>query len=842
MKINFSVHITLFSLVVSGLYSAGLANAQSDTDSYNANGTTFRYDQTEHGASLDIQDARGVLTRYVYNNRGLMIEEQSAERGTTSYEYDAIGNVIKIIRAGNLVTLRSFDEQNRLIREVMKKNNVDRKVNRYSYDDCAGGEGRLCKVISDGHVTKYAYNEAGAFTKIATKYAGEDSFEVTRYSYDEKGRPNKLQYPTGLTVQYYYSEDDYVSKITGRYGNGEDRESFVIAKNIRFDSVSNQLSSLKFDNGLKTKFIYGEDKRLQNIKTLRHGIPIDNATYSRDEVGNITHVRRLNPAKNRQYSYDGLGRLLLETKGTDLATQSSTSYSYDAVGNRITYDNGNNQKAYTYAPQANRLDEINRKILSYDVRGNLLNDRKGKKAFTYDVTNRMTAFYKNDDLRASYDYNAFGQRISKTLHRPQRDDDSYQSLHFAYTPDGWLLSEWGRRNDKKRSFANDYVWLGDRPIAQIERKIRPDGTTRKARLSFLHTDHLNTPRWATDIEGKTIWRWESDAFGKGKAERDPDGDGQKTAISLRFPGQYYDHESGLYYNHHRDYDPAKGRYIQSDPIGLNGGINRYAYVGGNPISYIDPRGLSRTAQLRECEVTVIIDSDGNEIPGSAIRTCSGGSNIGPAIGGGYGGTGIYGIGSSVPGFSPTGGGDWTQYAQVGTTTTTSTPSSVCTPEMNLLANEMRAALSDTRVAQNELGGVIYRTSTGTLGASPPVIGSFNSVDIYSATVPSGATIIGGWHTHPTGSYVGTDGYIYQAGQYFSEQDLSIANPEWIGRDGAGSPVYSRSRLGFLGLGLAVNTSRRSGLFFLRDSAINTATYSWNPSTIMSYADDISKCG
>jgi RHS repeat-associated protein len=72
---------------------------------------------------------------------------------------------------------------------------------------------------------------------------------------------------------------------------------------------------------------------------------------------------------------------------------------------------------------------------------------------------------------------------------------------------------------------------------------------------------------------------------------DPDGDGIAVEFNQRFPGQYYDQETGLNYNYFRDYDPAIGRYIQSDPIGLAGGMNTYAYVGGNPLMYIDPMGL-----------------------------------------------------------------------------------------------------------------------------------------------------------------------------------------------------------------------------------------------------------
>lgn len=422
-------------------------------------------------------------------------------------------------------------------------------------------------------------------------------------------------------MRYHYSEDNLVTKVTGRYETGDDRETFVIAKNLQFNPESQRLTGLTYGNGLKTKFNYSETNKLQFIKTLNNGELIDRASYIRDEGGNITNISRLNAANSVRYGYDGFGRLIHEQKGIDTATQFNISYNYDAVGNRLAYDNGAKQNAYVYGPQANRLDEINRKTLSYDVRGNLINDRKGKRSFTYDVTNRMSAFYKNDELKASYEYNAFGQRVVKTLHRSQREDDSYRSLHFAYSPDGWLLSEFGRDSDKKRTFARDYVWLGARPLAQIERKMRPDGTTRKAKVSFLHTDHLNTPRWASDTSGKTVWRWDSDGFGKGKANRDVDGDGKKTVIRLRFAGQYHDRESGLYYNHHRDYDPSLGRYIQSDPIGLKGGINRYAYVLGNPISYIDPDGL-RTLLRYSCVTTALVNPTGGWVPGSNITKCN----------------------------------------------------------------------------------------------------------------------------------------------------------------------------------------------------------------------------
>jgi len=619
----------LFSNIIRASYgiaamllgTVNIATAQTEPVTYSADGTAVTYSQNDIGPSFDIRDARGVTTVLQYDNLGRVIREDSAERGLTEYSYDIFGNIIRQISEGGLIFKRDYDDQNRLTREIMKQNGVDRKVHTYTYDICENGAGLICKVVSDGHVTKYAYTEDQSIASVSTRYSGQDDFETTRYSYDSSGRAIKLHYPTGLTVRYHYSDDDYVTKVTGRYETGEDRETFVIAKNLKFNPDKQRLTALTYGNGLKTKFNYSAANKLQSIKTLINGEVINQSSYTRDDTGNITEINRLNAAGAVRYGYDGYGRLISEQKGLDAESQYTISYNYDAVGNRVSYDNGNKQNSYVYGPQTNRLDVINRKLLSYDVRGNLVSDRKGKRSFAYDVTNRMTAFYKDDELRASYDYNAFGQRIAKTLHRPQRGDDSYRSLHFAYSPDGWLLSEFGRDSDKKRNFARDYVWLGSRPLAQIERKMRPDGTTRKAKVSFLHTDHLNTPRWATNISGETVWRWNSDGFGKGKADRDVDGDGKNTVIRLRFAGQYHDRESGLYYNHHRDYDPNLGRYIQSDPIGLNGGINRYVYVLGNPISYIDPKGLS-TYITYNCVTTALSDGNGGWVPGSNITNCT----------------------------------------------------------------------------------------------------------------------------------------------------------------------------------------------------------------------------
>ena len=109
---------------------------------------------------------------------------------------------------------------------------------------------------------------------------------------------------------------------------------------------------------------------------------------------------------------------------------------------------------------------------------------------------------------------------------------------------------------------------------------------------YIHADQVNTARVITNAAGTKVWEADADPFGANLPNENPAGHGT-FVYNPRFPGQYYDRETGLHYNYHRDYDPQTGRYIQSDPIGLAGGINTYAYVEGDPLSFSDPYGLAR---------------------------------------------------------------------------------------------------------------------------------------------------------------------------------------------------------------------------------------------------------
>lgn len=133
----------------------------------------------------------------------------------------------------------------------------------------------------------------------------------------------------------------------------------------------------------------------------------------------------------------------------------------------------------------------------------------------------------------------------------------------------------------------------ERFFAQIYQGIIPPAYAANGdgEIYYVHNDHLGTPVKMTNEIGQVVWQAVYDPFGKATVDEDVDGDGKAVEMNVRFPGQYYDVESGLHYNYFRTYDPELGRYITSDPIGLFGGVNTFGYVGGNPVKWFDSKGL-----------------------------------------------------------------------------------------------------------------------------------------------------------------------------------------------------------------------------------------------------------
>jgi RHS repeat-associated protein len=284
--------------------------------------------------------------------------------------------------------------------------------------------------------------------------------------------------------------------------------------------------------------------------------------YGHDAVGNITS-RGTDPEPanaTHSYSYDELYRLINE-----INPNNTDQYSYDANSNRTEFIRDGGSTSYQIDPNSNRLDQVDSDQITHDDAGNITSDRNGSRTFSYNQAGRLSEVYENGTLVASYSYNALGQRTSKTTQTG--------TTYYLYGPGGQLLGEY----DQTGQPVKEYVHLNGEPLAQV------DDTS----ITYLHTDHLATPRKATDEAGAVVWQWDSEAFGN----KLPESSG--ATVNLRFPGQYYDQETGLHYNYFRTYNPATGRYLESDPIGLEGGLNTYGYVGGNPVSFVDLLGLIR---------------------------------------------------------------------------------------------------------------------------------------------------------------------------------------------------------------------------------------------------------
>ena len=165
---------------------------------------------------------------------------------------------------------------------------------------------------------------------------------------------------------------------------------------------------------------------------------------------------------------------------------------------------------------------------------------------------------------------------------------------FFYDPNGQLIGEY--RDDATTPQPDDWlvrqetVWLGDIPVGVIKKPT----ATGPIQVYYIYADHLNTARVIVDQSNTIVWRWgNAHAFGANLPNEDPDSNGQLFEYHPRFPGQYFDKETGLHYNYFRYFEPETGRYISPDPIGLMGGMNVWGYVGGNPMGFVDIDGLIR---------------------------------------------------------------------------------------------------------------------------------------------------------------------------------------------------------------------------------------------------------
>lgn len=546
----------------------------SSTDPLNGV-TGLAYDGQDN--LTQVTDPRGVTTQYQYDGLGNLIQLSSPDSGTTTYSHDAAGNVISKTDARGVVTTYSYDALNRLTGRQYPASPV---LNvQYHYDMTADGNkgiGRLTAVQDVSGVLGYHYDARGNLVEQVRSVSinGSDTYDTLEYGYDNANQLSRIGYPAGFAVQYQRNSAGQVNAVDIVIG---EEAPATFANAISYLPFG-PLKSLTWANGISLSRSYDQDYRLS-----QQAVGVWQATYGYDANSNIESLQS-NVFGDLAYSYDKLDRLTTETQVSQVQ-----EYSYDAVGNRTSKTvtpvvDGQPQPSssfsLSYASDSNRLTALGSQPVTSDAAGNLTQDRASRE-LEYDAQNRLAKVKIGGSVVAEFRYNALGQRTHKIT------DTAVTT--FLYGPDGQLLGESRYSLGGVKLSSQYYLWLDAMPLGGITLNFDAAGSITSSTAFYLHADHLNTPRLATNQAGQEVWRWKSDAFGVGTATNAPNSG--LNAINLRFPGQYYDGESGLHYNYFRDYDPETGRYVESDPIGLAGGLNTYGYVKGNPLIYSDKLGL-----------------------------------------------------------------------------------------------------------------------------------------------------------------------------------------------------------------------------------------------------------
>jgi len=525
-----------------------------------ASGTT-QYGYNGNGVLKQVTDPRTLVTTYTLNGFGETTTLASPDTGNATSTYDPAGNLLTRVDARGVTATYTYDGLNRVTQVVYSKSGSPSETHTFTYDVGTNAKGRLTQLTDTAGTTNWTYEPHGRVTGKTQVAAGVT--KAVGYAYNTAGQLQTLTTPSGQQIGYTYSNN----RVAGIAVNGASLITGATTEPF------GPLNLWHWGNGLYSFRDYDTDGRLA-VWEFRNGSSVLRSELTWDTASRITAVNDPATATIKgAYQYDTLDRLTVAQKGNPIT--STQQFGYDAVGNRSSKTVDSQLTNYTYLTTTNRLQAltgVGAQSYTYDAAGNPT--AIGANSFTYNLATRMTAA-----AGATYTVNALGQRLTKTA--------SGATTLFVYDEQGHPLGEY----DGSGTLIQETVWLEDLPVATL----RPTGSGNPPPIAiyYVHPDHLGSPRAVTrPSDNAFMWRWDNvDPFGANLPNENPAGLGT-FSYALRFPGQYYDTETSTHYNYFRDYDPNTGRYEQSDPIGLLGGTNTYAYSGDDPENRIDPSGLA----------------------------------------------------------------------------------------------------------------------------------------------------------------------------------------------------------------------------------------------------------
>ena len=528
---------------------------------------TIKIEWNEAGQQTQVTDGEGNTHRWQYDLAGQVTQATHPDGSITHYQYTPTGELAQQIKPSGQVTTYNRDALGRATQVhyyanvTAQSNNTPNLTVNLSYDS----QDQLTH-ISNGHTSvQYSYNARGDVTQVVTNFG---AFSKTQtYDYHPDGKLKSYTTPEGTTYQYGYNRNNELESV--RIPD--------VGQMIYTDHQWNLPSRIIYPGGSQQTTHYnGYQQPISS--TLNNTLQqlVHQANYGYENEGHLNTITE--NTRTQRISYDSNYRL--EHYQSDYAeaedNNSQNQYQYDGVDNRTAFnqDQNGNSHSDNWIYQYNRLIEANGHTYEYDANGSLIkiiNQENGsiEQSLSYNAQQRLNQFTQNG-ATTTYTYDPTGVfRLSKTT--------AQGTTYYLYNQNG-LAAEYDSNGNLKIEyhFAPQAGW-----------GMQPMFTRQHGQYYYYQLDYRNAPTRIIDAGGNIHWQADYDDFGNATISTP---DYSQVINNLRLPGQYADAESGYYYNLNRYYAPQLGRYLSEDPIGLEGGINTYAYVAGNPISFVDPEG------------------------------------------------------------------------------------------------------------------------------------------------------------------------------------------------------------------------------------------------------------
>ncbi|CDG81421.1 RHS repeat-associated core domain-containing protein [Janthinobacterium agaricidamnosum] len=552
--------------------------------------TTYTYDGLDQISS--VTDPRSLVTNYTVDGYSNQTALASPDTGLSAQNYDLAGNLTSNTDARGKTTTYAYDVLNR----VISISYASGTATTFEYDGGASGApnaiGRLTKMADESGQTRYSYDQRGRLLEKIQTINGPSApvIQHISYTYDGNGHLSSLTYPSGNRINYSYDAAGNINKLmlnTANASGGTNTDAATVLLDQINYAPFGPVKSWAWGNSSDTSpNIY---TRTFDLDGRIISYPLGNTTASAsaltrtltyDAASRITQMNHTGDASatnyNQTFAYNGLDQLT-----NFLSKNTNQSFAYDANGNRSQATFGANNYSNTISPSSNRLlatsGPFPARSNSFDAAGNLIND--GTIKYVYSDRGRLQSTV-NAGLVTSYWYNGNDERVRKTSALAPTGTNFY-----AYDEQGQLLGEY----DANGLMLQETVYLGSMPVSILKRSTA--ATDSQSLIYYVYTDHINTPRLITAAaDNSVVWRWDNaDPFGISQPDDNLGGSGIFT-YNVRFSGQIYDKETNNHYNHYRYYDSQLGKYLESDPTGLNGGINTYEYANSNPTIFVDPTG------------------------------------------------------------------------------------------------------------------------------------------------------------------------------------------------------------------------------------------------------------